>query len=152
MSSKDSEASRKTRTYTMTPCYDENHHWDSSTRCLCVGIIATERPVNRIHQGNHPLGGNGIWRENFAGLTKVPRREGHLCYLGDMLNIRSSREALSLLGVTFSVSMPRPMEAEAGCPIVPAVHLEDAQGIQGEGDACSTYSGMCTSQGGKKSP
>lgn len=95
----------------MTLCYDENHHWDNSTRCLCVGIIAIERLVNRIHKGSHPLGGNGIWKENFSGLTKVLRMEGHLCYLGDMLNMQASREALSLLGVTFSFSMPRPMEA-----------------------------------------
>lgn len=76
-SSKGSESPRKTWTHTMTLCYDENHHWDISTRRKCVGIIAIERPVNRINQGNHPLG--GIWRENVAGLTKlVLRREDHL--------------------------------------------------------------------------
>lgn len=109
-------------------------------------IVETEGPIIRKNQGKHPLGGNGIWKENFAGLTE--EGEASQSVWG---NMRSPRETLVFAWshvLCFFVKIYGGLSriSPLACTCCP---FGERTGKQGKGETWSAHSGMCTPQEGK---
>ena len=144
LSSKGSEFSRKTQTHTRTLCYDKNYLCNINTRCKSIGIIETERPIIRKRQGNQPLGGNGIWKENFAGLTESSR---HHLSLGDTLkHAVTERETVVFAWshvLCFFAKMHGGPKQDVSTPLYLLCIWRTDREKQGNSDTWSAHTGMC---------